>query len=426
MATNRALHPSTRVRYGVDAWIVLCCWCLAGVAAQAAQLSLGAPRLGANGWEATVVLAPGAGESVSSMQFDLVLPPGYGDATAQVSPAAALAGKQVIYSEIAPGQMRIVIAGLNQSPLSGGQVATVYLGPGAEGQAAPSPWLSSPVLASPSGERVPVQANTEVGDGEEDEAPVEEGEEGEEAGPEVPPTDPDDEVDEDGQPPADDEVGEGEDTDSGGVRNNGGYYGGSPPYPGGDGGSVSSNNKSTKKTKKASTAASSQRAIAGSPAAPPAPQRDYREGTERARFAAKNPGSPEQVKSRAVDQRRNKFPQDNVRANAPADAEVDIPAAGGAEEDGSLPVPPGPRDRLNREDWGAVASAVVGLDSGAPTSPSALGAVSFRSPGASVGTVALMGCGILAMVLALMVAYLPLPWLHRLLRLNRTLRTPDE
>lgn len=426
MASNRTLVQSTRAYCGIHAWIIGLCWCLTAVSAQAAQLSLGAPRLGANGWEASVVLAPGAGESISSMQFDLVLPPGYGGATAQVSPAAALAGKQVIYSEIAPGQMRVVIAGLNQSPLSGGQVATVYLGPGTEGQAAPSPWLSSPVLASPSGDRVPVEANTEELEGEEDDSPAMEGEGEEDASPEVPPTDTDDDAEDGEQPPADDNAGEGEDGDSGGVRNNRGYYGGYPPYAGGGGGNVSSSGKDTaKKNKKTGSAVPSKHAVAGSPAAPAAPHRDYRAGTERARFAAKNPGSPDQVKSRAVDQRRNKYPQDTASEGASAGVESDERSSGGGEA-AVLPEPPGPRDRLNREDWGAVASAVVGIDSGAPSSPNALGAVSIRSSGASIGTVALMGCGMLATVLALVVAYLPVPWLHRLLRLNRTLRTPEE
>jgi hypothetical protein len=217
--------------------------------AHAAQLTLGAPRIGANGWEAPLTLMPGSGENVASMQFDLLVPPGITNAaSAQASQAAALAGKQAIYSVVGPGQVRVVIAGLNQSALQGGEVATLYLGPAAEGQAAPSAWLASPVLASPAGERVPVETDNPTTEGEEDD-------EGEVA--EDPDDDPDTTPEGEADPIDDDDPKstEGEATDDEGSGGGGSL---NPYYPGGmggGGGDFSNDGTAKAKAKKKASAA---------------------------------------------------------------------------------------------------------------------------------------------------------------------------
>ncbi len=217
--------------------------------AHAAQLTLGAPRIGANGWEAPLTLTPGSGENVASMQFDLLVPPGITNAaSAQASQAAALAGKQAIYSVVGPGQVRVVIAGLNQSALQGGEVATLYLGPAGEGQAAPSAWLASPVLASPAGERVPVETDNPTTEGEEeDEGEVEED----------PDDDPDTTPEGEADPIDDDDPTstEGEATDDEGSGGGGSL---NPYYPGGmggGGGDFSNDGTAKAKAKKKASAA---------------------------------------------------------------------------------------------------------------------------------------------------------------------------
>lgn len=399
-------------RHGVLAWFLL----LGTGVADAAQLSMGAPRIGANGWEMPLMLSPGAGESVSSMQFDLVLPPGLGGASAQVSDAAALAGKQAMFSEIAPGQVRVVIAGLNQSPMAGGQVATVYLGPAVEGQAAPGALLSAPVLASPSGERVPVEANTESAEGEEGEdadMPV-----AEEESPETPPKNVGD-VPEPVEDSGDDAPVEEEDGDSAGRSN--GYYGGYPPYGNGGGGAgITKGKKAAKKNSK--EARPSPRGAAATKAATgkPVPQRrDYASATAQARNAARNPASPEAVKSRAVDQRRNKFAQPERALET-----VGAQATGAGLEERTQLAEAG----LNREDWGGVGAAPVAANGDAAARDKALGfgVVTPLPASQSLGGAAVVACAIAALALALAAVYLPVPWLHRLLRLNRPTLPSDE
>lgn len=161
---------------------------LAGIAvllpgtAFAAALSIGQPRMEGAGWVAPVTLQLAPGENVASMQFDVSLPPLLStEISAQISEAAQMAGKQAIFSQTAPGRLRVVVAGLNQSPIPSGTVATLRLGAPATGAPAPSVELQSPVLASPSGERIPVQIheNTEspeepVGPESEEPTPVQE------------------------------------------------------------------------------------------------------------------------------------------------------------------------------------------------------------------------------------------------------------
>lgn len=126
-------------------------------AAYPAQLQLGAPRMGPQGWEAPVLLNPAAGEAVASMQFDLAIPRGMGaSAAALASQSATLAGKQANFSQIAPGHLRVVIAGLNQSPLPAGEVAVVQFPADTPDAPAPRMALHAPVLSSPAGERIPV------------------------------------------------------------------------------------------------------------------------------------------------------------------------------------------------------------------------------------------------------------------------------
>lgn len=137
----------------------------------AATLSVGQPRMEGTGWVAPVTLQLAPGENVASMQFDVSLPPNLpAGVSAQISEAAQMAGKQAIFSQTAPGQLRVVVAGLNQSPIPSGTVAQLYLGTPAAAAPPPSIGLQSPVLASPSGERIPVRIHERT---EEPEEPVE-------------------------------------------------------------------------------------------------------------------------------------------------------------------------------------------------------------------------------------------------------------
>jgi len=397
----------------------LLCALLLGAAAQAAQLSVGAPRIGANGWEMPVILAPGAGENVSSMQFDVVLPSGGAGASAQVSDAAALAGKQVMYSTVAPGQVRVVIAGLNQSPLAGGQVATLYLGPATAGQAAPSAMLSSPVLASPSGDRVPVEANTETPDAEEGE-PTGGTEADEDPDGYTPPKSIDS-----GDTGGDDEASDAEQDESsdaadGSMSPRSRLLNGYPPFGNGMGAIDNLQEKAAKKSLRKSPPVAGQKAASGLKTAPMGGAgQEYRDATERARNAARNPAAATAQKYVPVDQRNRK------KAIAESSTDGVLPSTGSPEaEGGRVQLADA---GLNREDWGKAAGhddAAV-KPTHAPGAAMPLGTASLTANGAA-GATAVVLCAIAAFVSLLAAVYLPLPWLHRLLRFNRSSTPADE
>lgn len=241
------------------------------IGAGAATLTVGAPRMGPSGWEAPVTMQLAPGENVASMQFDVALPSGFSSgASARASDAALASGKQAMFSEIAPGQVRVVIAGLNQATLTNGAVATLYLGGGAAGQSAPAIGIKGPVLASPTGERVAVRVNEYTPEPEEPEAPADDPIETPE--PNIPKEDTPTPVDD---VPADDPVGE---TDGGGITpRNSGLMNGFSGVGGSD--SLDSENDdekpqaATARTAAASNAATPGRSIGvfGNPMAMPLP-----------------------------------------------------------------------------------------------------------------------------------------------------------
>lgn len=107
--------------------VVLCCCGMLPV--RAAILGNGAPRETVDGIAIPVTLITGADDTIASMQFSLTYDTrAFALAGALAGPAAAQAGKDVIYAQH-NGSATIIIAGFNQDILQGGLVATVYLQP---------------------------------------------------------------------------------------------------------------------------------------------------------------------------------------------------------------------------------------------------------------------------------------------------------
>jgi hypothetical protein len=94
--------------------------------AQAPALGVGAVAgLSGTSVDVPVGLTPGA-TAVSSLQFDLMLPPSLSWVSTAAGSAASSAGKQVFGATL-PGGVRIIIFGLNQNPIGSGMVAVVRL-----------------------------------------------------------------------------------------------------------------------------------------------------------------------------------------------------------------------------------------------------------------------------------------------------------
>ena len=106
-----------------------------------------------------ITLRCAPGERVAAVQFDLVFsgtleapPP-----VVQMGSASKSADKQVRSSRISSNTLRVIIAGLNQTPISGDEIATVSVSGALSSNAVMA--IRNALLADPSGGRVPV--NTE-------------------------------------------------------------------------------------------------------------------------------------------------------------------------------------------------------------------------------------------------------------------------
>jgi len=117
-------HAGHFARALVVAW---CCW--GALQGHAAMLGNGAPQQTVDGIAIPVTLFPAQGDNIASMQFRLIYDTrAFALAGAVAGPAAAQAGKDVIYAQHS-GSATIIVAGFNQDILQGGLVATIYLQP---------------------------------------------------------------------------------------------------------------------------------------------------------------------------------------------------------------------------------------------------------------------------------------------------------
>lgn len=102
---------------------------LSGV--NAAQVGLGGSASTGNGMlTVPVTIAPASQQSVAALQFDVHYDPNlYRFASAEAGDAAFVAGKDVTFSEPAPGTIRVMVAGFNQDALVAGTVTTLQFEP---------------------------------------------------------------------------------------------------------------------------------------------------------------------------------------------------------------------------------------------------------------------------------------------------------
>ena len=133
---------------------------LAVSAAQAGKITLGTPVVTADGGlDVSVNVTPDSGQDVAALQFDLHYDSSrYGFTDAASGGAAAGAGKDTVVSDIEPGMVRVVVAGINQDTLGSGTVATLHFERTDKTSAPPSfsdnATLNEVVASGPSGEDV--------------------------------------------------------------------------------------------------------------------------------------------------------------------------------------------------------------------------------------------------------------------------------
>lgn len=103
----------------------------------------------------TVLLRPGAGESIAGAQFNVQIDLGRYEVHEVITgDAAASAGKEVAVGAHGDA-LTILVAGFNQHAMSEGALATIYLAPVGEPSAA-WPSIEAAVLSDPFGKQVPV------------------------------------------------------------------------------------------------------------------------------------------------------------------------------------------------------------------------------------------------------------------------------
>lgn len=147
--------PKRIFRYWLAAAVLALCGTV-----QAATLSVGqaSGTAGDLGITLPISLASAAGESVSGIQFDLLFDSSVLSVSQVATGAAAdAAGKSASYSVVASGQIRVIIAGLNQNVIGDGVVATASLGIATSAATSTQEVsFSGALLASPSGQAVTV------------------------------------------------------------------------------------------------------------------------------------------------------------------------------------------------------------------------------------------------------------------------------
>ena len=127
----------------------------------AAELSVGREHglPGQTGVSMPVTLAPGAGEKVGGVQFELTFDDRYLHVeTVSAGPAATRASKDLYFSTVAPGTVRVIVAGLNQNAVDSGVIAHALLDVMADAPHGEQPVsLGEAVLSDPAGRGIPVK-----------------------------------------------------------------------------------------------------------------------------------------------------------------------------------------------------------------------------------------------------------------------------
>jgi cohesin domain-containing protein len=122
-----------------------------------------------------VSLSPADNESAASLQFDLHFDPAaYVVQDVVTGSVAAAADKDAIFSALSDDTVRVIVVGMNQTALVGGEIATVYLEPLTADSTSNTFTLSEIVVSDPIGAPVAVEyANKSVPEDEPQPDPLE-------------------------------------------------------------------------------------------------------------------------------------------------------------------------------------------------------------------------------------------------------------
>lgn len=134
------------------------CWGMAGAGAAEIVVANGMAALPGWSLRIPVSLIKGAGESVAAVQFDLTFDAAVLSVQSVAAGTAAVAaGKDVTYSEVDTGTIRIIVSGLNMNAVPDGTVAYVEFAVASSAEPAFYPVAPVALLASdPLGVSIPV------------------------------------------------------------------------------------------------------------------------------------------------------------------------------------------------------------------------------------------------------------------------------
>lgn len=124
-------------------------------ASQAAVVVLQSPEISGGLVAIPVYLVPQDGDQTASLQFDFDFDfTSVAVASIETGASAVQAAKDVMFSQMADGTVRVIVAGMNQDVLGEGVVATVYLERIDRSEANPAVELDSIVLSDPVGNAI--------------------------------------------------------------------------------------------------------------------------------------------------------------------------------------------------------------------------------------------------------------------------------
>jgi len=123
--------------------------------AKAAVITLQPPEASQGSIAVPIHIAPGAGDQMASLQFDLHFDAAHVEVTSvEAGMCAWQASKDVVFSAMEGGAVRVIVAGMNQYPMEEGIVATVYMQRVGDSSATSIVELDSIVVADPFGNSV--------------------------------------------------------------------------------------------------------------------------------------------------------------------------------------------------------------------------------------------------------------------------------
>ena len=156
-------------RAGVIAVAVLLLMPVSGAFGAMATLDLqsAATPSGDGSLTVPVLFSPPAGGAVAALQFDVEFDPSAltlpASGAVSEGAAAKAAGKQLSFSKVSPGKLRVLVVGLNADVIAGGELARLNFSVlGRSVSAASAVHVLNAVLADPNGAEVPVR----IGGGE--------------------------------------------------------------------------------------------------------------------------------------------------------------------------------------------------------------------------------------------------------------------